>query len=100
MRYEVKKQPRDSVPYGTDIATGRYVWCVYEEGVLKGVFATAKEARRKFSIWPQKTELDKARDRARYGAAAKISRADPLRSRSLVNLHKDFIFKLRLCCKI
>lgn len=52
----VSKVLPESVPYGNDIARGPYVWAVYRDQKLLGVYATAKEARRKHHIWPQRSK--------------------------------------------
>jgi hypothetical protein len=50
---ELRKQPADSVPYGSQIATrGNSVWCAYtpDGGELVCVDATADAARRKYDL--------------------------------------------------
>lgn len=45
----IRKQPADSVPYGTDIAQhGRWVYVAYDGARRVCVGATAKEARKQY----------------------------------------------------
>ena len=73
----VKKVPASSVPYGEDICErGGYVWCVYNhEGRLIGVYASAKEAKRKHSIWRQRSkEEQRMMTQRRYHPGGKPER--------------------------
>ncbi len=75
----VCKQPADSVPYGDSITTrGGYVWCVYSGETLLGVYATAKEAKRKHSIWPQRSkEFQRMMTQRQYNPGGKGHKVEP-----------------------
>jgi hypothetical protein len=70
---EIRKVPADSVPYGESICRrGHHVWAAYDGTMLLGVYATAKEARRKHSIWPQRSrEHQRMMEQRRYHPGGK-----------------------------
>ncbi len=45
---DVKKVLATSVPYGEQVAVGKFVWAVYENGVLLCLGRTAREARNNY----------------------------------------------------
>jgi len=68
----VSKVLPESVPYGTNIARGPHVWVVCRGPKLLGVYATAKEARRKHHIWPQRSkEYQRMMTQRRYNPGGK-----------------------------
>lgn len=57
MNLTVKKLPASEVPYGDQVSRrGGFVWAVFREDELLGAYATAREARRAHSIWPQRSK--------------------------------------------
>ena len=75
----VSKQSAESVPYGDSITTrGGHVWCVYRGETLLGVYATAKEAKRKHSIWPQRSkEFQRMMTQRRYNPGGTRQKVGP-----------------------
>jgi hypothetical protein len=50
----IRKQRRDTVLYGTDIARGPCIYCAYDGDKLVAVGATVEEAKRKYRrIWAE-----------------------------------------------
>jgi hypothetical protein len=69
---DVRKQPADSVPFGTDICTrGNSVWCAYDGDVLIAVSPTSDEARRKWRLYMARKSEQEAAAKREKGSSAK-----------------------------